>query len=217
MEVRIRKYGEKMNSRIAERRNLYLEIQPSSLPDVISALRNLEKLWEYKPPYFDTWYRYQPCKHCVERAKYELEKFSKGEWYWNRRWCFRHYLVEHLDDILDYDNVISSNRHVDFYMSKPLIQLTVGSRNYRYHIELNRQYATMIVDYKGTRYAFKYNNHTNALPFASSYTVLLHELREVGRYFAEFLEDVRRVKEKGGCVFANIYINGELFLTPCSR
>ncbi len=219
MEVHIRKYGERMNSPDVTRSKLYIEIQPySSLSTIVSTLRNLDKMWEYDPPHLDPWYRYQPCKYCSERAKYELTKFAAGEWFWNRRWCMRHYLIEHLGDILDYDDVVPSNRSVDFYMSKSEIKLVTGSNNYKYNILINRLYAIVNVEYKGTRYAFKYNNHANSLPFASSYAVLLYEVGRVGRHFIEFLNDIKRQKEKFGCSStANIYINGDLYLPACSE
>ncbi len=219
VEVHIRKYGERMNSPDVTRSKLYVEIQPfDPLSTIASTLRNLDALWEYNSPFMDTWYRYQPCEHCIRRAKYELQRFQEGVWYWNRRWCMRHYLIQHLSEILDYRDVINSNRTVDFYISRTQIKLVTGSNNYKYHIEINRQYAVMTVDYKGTKYTYKYNNHTNSLPFASSYIVLLHEVRRVGEHFAEFLDEIKRVKEKFNCSsIANIYINGDLYLPVCKE
>jgi hypothetical protein len=220
MEVHIRKYGVKMNSPDPTRANLFIEIQPfNSIPTVISTLQNLDTLWEYRVPFMDTWYRYQQCMYCLQRAKYELEKFKEGVWYWNRRWCMRHYLIEHLGDILGYKAVIESNRPVDFYISRTQIKLVTGSNNYKYHIEISRQYAVMAVDYKGSRYVFKYNNHANALPFASSYVALLHEVKRIVRHFVDFLDSVDSVRrEKFNCsALANIYVNSELFLPACQE
>jgi hypothetical protein len=219
MEIHIKKYGEKMNSKVQSRRSLYIEIQPfNSISSTISAVRNLNLLWELNSPNLDLWYRYQTCEYCIRRAKYEHEKFVKGEWVWNRRWCMRHYLIEHLGEISTYDDVIQSNRLVDLYMSRFQIRLVTGSNNYKYHIEIDRQFATLTVDYKGQKYTFKYTNHTNALPFASSYLSLLFEINGIAGHLLRFLEEVERVKDKGfECApVANIYVNGNLILPACT-
>jgi hypothetical protein len=216
--MEIRKYGERMNSPRLERRNLYLEIHPfTSLSDTTSTLQNLQKLWEFESPNLDPWYRYQQCQYCIRRAKYEIEQFSKGEWCWNRRFCLRHYLVEHLVDItLSYRDVIESNRTVFLDISPQSVLLLTGSHNYKYHVEVSRQYANVEVEYKGKKYTFRYNNHANSLPFASSYVVLLYVIRRVDTHFAEFLNEIMREKERFKCSsLANIYINGELFLPAC--
>ncbi|MCC5990386.1 MAG: hypothetical protein LM558_02600 [Thermosphaera sp.] len=219
-EIHVRKYGEKMNSPKATNRMLYLEIQPfDSISSTIGAVHNLDLLWELDSPNLEPWYKYQLCNYCIRRAKYELEKFSKGEWVWNRRWCMRHYLIEHLGEISTYSDVIQSNRLVDLYISRSQIRLITGSNNYKYYITINRPFAVLAVEYKGRRYIFKYSNHANALPFASSYLTLLFEVRYniVGQLLS-FLEEVERVREKIECTpIANIYINGNLILPACTE
>jgi hypothetical protein len=215
-EVRVVKYGRGMNSPKAYRRNLYIEIQPD-ITNIIGALRNGIVTWQFDPPNLDTWYRYQTCKYCVARAKYEHERFVRGEWVWNRRFCWRHYLVEHFGKITTYNDMIESNRLIDLTMSKSQIVLKTASNNYRYHIEINRQYATVAVDYKGTRYVFKYNNHLNALPYASTYLVLVWEVTKIIDYVAKFLENVVDWMEENRCATFNVLVNDKLVVPACTE
>jgi hypothetical protein len=215
-EVKIVKYGRGMNSRKPERRNLYIEIQPNNIHDIAQAILQFRLSWKFDPPNLDTWYRYQTCKYCVARAKYEHEKFTRGEWVWNRRFCWRHYLIEHFGEITAYDDMIESNRLIDLTMSKSQITLKTASNNYKYNIEINRQYATVAVDYKGSRYVFKYNNHLNALPYSSTYLVLVWEVTRITNYVAEFLKSIINWMEKNKCAHFNVFINDKLVVPACT-
>jgi hypothetical protein len=215
MEAKIVKYGRGMNSPKAYRRNLYVEIQPSDLSEVIN-LTNTMLTWEFDPTNLEPWYRYQICKYCARRMTYEHEKFVKGEWIWNRRFCMRHYLIEHLYDISSYDDVIESNRYVELFASKDELRLNTRTNNYDYDIMIRRDYAAVNVLYKGTRYTFKYNNHLNSLPFASSYLILVYAVNRVADYLARFLEDVKHRMKDNKCAAFNVLINDKLVVPACS-
>jgi hypothetical protein len=221
-EIYIKKYGERMNSRIPTRRNLFIDIKPfdGSIENTNGGIRNTILWWDYDlSSNLDPWYKYQVCKYCQRRTKYEHEKFVEGKWVWNRRFCMRHYLIEHFDKITNYDDVILSNRVVEITMSKDSIVLRTGSNSYKYYIEINRRYAILDVDYKGSRYMFRYNNHLNALPYASSYLVLLFNVRYgiINNILRLLEEEIEMIKGRFPCTrLANIYVNGDLFIPACT-
>jgi hypothetical protein len=217
-EIHVKKYGERMNSPKAMRRNLFLEIQPfdGEISHTISLIQNVRAFWEFESPNLSPWYKYQPCKYCIARSKYEHMKFKEG-WVWNRRYCMRHYVLEHLDDISNYDDDILSNRVVDLYISMSKIILLTGSNNYKYNIQIGKEYAIVSVNYKGSKYVFRYNNHTNALPYASSYIFLLFVVYYVIEHLLDFLKEIKRAKRFNCWHIANVYINSELFLPVCNE
>jgi hypothetical protein len=217
MEVRVVKYGRGMNSRKPERRNLYVEIQPDDLADAKGALINLVNTWKFDTPSLDVWYTVIPCKACVRRVSYEHEKFIKGEWVWNRRFCMRHYLIEHLFKISGYDELIESNRYVELSVSKERIFLGTRTVNYDYSIAIDRRSAIMSVVYKGRTYTFRYNNHLNALPLASSYLNLLETVtHDYAKKLYELLDNIYWKMEEGRCAAFNVFVNGKLVVPACS-
>jgi hypothetical protein len=95
-------------------------------------------------------------------------------------------------------------------MSKTEITLNMKTANYGYDVAINRDHAIISVNYKGTKYTFKYNNHTNSLPYASSYmNILFYILYSFLDDVLQFLEFTKsRIEEKGCAAYFNIFHNG---------
>jgi hypothetical protein len=214
MEAKVVKYGKGMNSPKPYRRNLYIKVYPN-LSEAISNLKNLVLSWEFETTYPEPWYHYKQCDMCVRRVKYEFEKFTQGKWVWNRRYCMRHYLIKHLNDILDTD-AIESNRYLEIYVSKDLLMLSTKTNKYDYNVEINRKYAVIDVIYKGTRYTFRYNNHLNALPYLSSYLNLVLNINAfIDKILLEFLESLEYKIENKRCAGFNVFVNDVLVVPAC--
>jgi hypothetical protein len=217
VEARIIKYGRGMNSPKPERRNLYIEIQPEDLSEVSLVLKNVMLSWKFDTTSLEPWYKFNICKYCAQRVKYEHERFVEGKWVWNRRYCMRHYLIEHLHEITTYDDLIESNRYVELHVSKERILFDTKTVNYDYSIAINRRNATINVDYKGRVYTFKYNNHLNSLPFSSSYLILIYIVKErVADRLASLIDDVYWKMVDGQCAAFNVFIDGKLAVPACT-
>ncbi len=219
-EIRITKYGKGMSLENPKRRNLYIEIQPdvqlNDIRKVIETLQDIKTSWEFEPSNIDGWYRYLPCKYCVSRVEYEHKKFIKGEKFWNRRYCLRHYFVEHFIEINHYHDMIISNRYLDLTMNRSRILLNTKTTNYNYNIEVTRQYAIVNVNYKGTNYKFKYNNHLNSLPYSSTYAIIVWDITRTAEFIAQLLDDIIRLTEKNKCTNYNVFINNKLVVSACT-
>jgi len=210
MEVRISKTGEKMNSPHPERRHLYINVEPSEVNQALSLLQNLINMWRYDTINNVPWYWHRECGYCAKRIRYEHEKFTKAQWVWNRKFCMRHYLIDHLyDNSVSFIEVVDSNRPVNFTISQFEIAFETRTRNYHYSIEINREYADMVVVYKGRSYKFRYNNHVNSIPYASSFQMLLKTVISVVEKFKNVLEDIEDMIKNNECSeTSHIHING---------
>ena len=115
------------------------------------------------------------------------------------------------------DDMILSNRYLSFTMSATQITLNMKTINYHYDVAIKRDHALLTVIYKGTKYTFKYNNHINSLPYASSYlTLLYHVLYSFLDYIFQFLEFTKsRIEEKGCAAYFNIFHNSILVVPTC--
>ena len=204
----VKKWGEKMNSPRPHRRNLFFDIQPETLKNAVIELKILLGQWDYLDSKSEWWVTHVQCKQCRTRQEYEISKFRKCEWVWNRKFCMRHYLVFHLNELLSSEN-IESNRPIEFSISKQQITIKISTNNYDYDVTIFRPHAILICNYKGTRYTFTYNNHTNALPYTNTYFVLLKAvcsaISAMQRFLAHLLEQSRAMPY-------NVYVNSILFV-----
>ena len=199
-----------MNSPRTYRRKLYIELEPAlSLKNTANEIRILLGQWDY-PSLSEWWVTHVRCKQCRTRQEYEISKFINCEWVWNRRFCMRHYLVYHCIELLEHEN-IESNRPIEFSISKQQITIKISSNNYDYDVTIFRPHAILICNYKGTRYTFTYNNHTNALPYTNTYFVLL---RAVCRFANELHRFLARLayNDTNDNIWYNVYINNALYV-----
>jgi hypothetical protein len=205
MAVIVKKSGEKMNSPHPYRRNLYLHIEPvrespiETLKNAANEIRILLVQWDFVPRLW--WINHKECKYCRTRQEYENLKWVSGEWVWNRYCCMRHYLVSHFIELSQ--ETIESNRFVEFSISKQQITVKIATNNYDYDVTILRSHATLACNYKGNKYIFTYNNHTNALPYASTYFVLLNAARNIMRRFSAYLAHLAY----GANTWYNVYVN----------
>jgi len=213
-----------MNSPRPNCRNLYFEIEPKAenvadtVRDAISNIRDILVFWDFDVP--STWWvNHRVCKHCNTRQLYEYSKFIGGEWVWNRRYCMRHYLADHLDtlSIEGTTSNIISNRYIEFSITKEQIVFKLKTNNYDYDISVDRHKADLLCLYKGKKYVFTYRNHTNVLPYSSTYLVLLGAMSNIIYQVQLTLEDVMGAINKNGCRAYNVYINGILAVPACEE
>jgi len=198
-----------MNSPHPCRRNMYIELEPKEdIKHVAIELKILLGQWDY---YLGSewWVTHAQCKQCKSRQEHEISKFIMGEWVWDRKYCMRHYLVFHLNELLSSEN-IESNRPIEFSISKQQITIKISTNNYDYDVTIFRPHAILICNYKGTKYTFTYNNHTNSLPYSNTYFMLLRAVcsfaNELQRFLAHLPEQSR--------VMYNVYINNALYVSP---
>jgi hypothetical protein len=210
------KYGCGMNSEHPTKRNLYIEVRPVEvaitrelLRVVAGELKNLVHAWDFdvsgKP-----WYKYRACNHCIARQVYEQTKFESGEPFWNRKYCWRHYLIEHLDDLIGLDpyDLMENNRRVEFDIDKQVILFKLASNNYNYSVTINRTQALLECVYKNNRkFVFKYSNHAKSFSFMSSYLVILQCVLTAIHNTALYLEAVANGRLRQ---WYNLYVNGIL-------
>jgi len=216
----IRKYGQGMNSPISQHRKLFIEIKPfpsapliEALNIVVSDLRNLKQLWDFDVSGLTTWYKIQPCTYCINRQMYEQAKFESVEYFWRRMYCWRHYLVEHLNELItDTYNFIENNRTVELQADKQMIILKLVTNNYNYSVTVNRSYATIKCIYKkNKKFTFMYNNHAKSFPLMSSYLRILSNIIDVLINFIDYLDWVIRYAPNPWTLPKyNLYINNQL-------
>jgi len=206
-----------MNSPHSHRRSLFFELEPvtesatKTLKNVANEIRILLGQWDY-PSLSEWWVTHVQCKQCRTRQEYEISKFIDCVWVWNRKFCMRHYLVFHLVELLQqHDEIIESNRPIEFSISKQEITVKFATNNYDYDVTIHRSNATLNCDYKGTKYTFTYKNHTNALPYASTYFVLL---RAICRFADELQRFLARLayNDTNDNIWYNVYVNSILFV-----
>jgi len=183
-KLRIIKYGVGMNSPHCARRHLYVHYYCDScnshanprdvLGNVLAVSKKLVNSWKViEPTIMMPWWENMPCVNCRKRGEYEKERHLHGDYYWRRRYCMRHYLLQHLA-WLDEDDIYSTNRRIDINITKEYITFNTKTVNYHYAIVIERNTATMRVNYKGRDYIFTYRHHLNVWPLLSSYEYLLH-------------------------------------------
>jgi len=207
--VVVKKWGEKMNSPHPSRRSMYITIEPTAesvtktLKNAADEMRMLVAQWYTDVP--EWWIKHKECVQCKTRKVYENLKFVASEWVWCRK-CMRHHLIEHLESISN--ESIESNRYIEFGVSKQQITFKIQTNNYDYDVTIFRTHAILTCNYKGSTYRFTYKNHTNALPYASTYFILLGAVCrfaiELQRFLAHLAYDAS--------TWYNVYINGTLFL-----
>jgi len=90
------------------------------------------------------------------------------------------------------------------------MSVKLTTNNYDYDVTIYRSHATLNCDYKGTKYTFTYNNHTNALPYASTYYTLLRAVSSFGYKLERFLAHLPEQSR----VMYNVYINNALYVSP---
>jgi len=88
------------------------------------------------------------------------------------------------------------------------MSVKLTTNNYDYDVTIYRSHATLNCDYKGTKYTFTYNNHTNSLPYASTYFVLLRAVYHFANELQRFLSCLAHNDTN---IWYNVYINGVLF------
>jgi len=213
MEVVVKKWGEKMNSPHSHRRNMYIELEPATelattLKNAANEIRILLGQWDY-PSLSEWWVTHVRCKQCRTRQEYEISKFINCEWVWNRRFCMRHYLVYHCIELLEHDENIESNRYFEFGISKQEITVKFATNNYDYNVTIHRSSATLVCNYKGTKYTFTYRNHTNSLPYTSTYYTLLRAVCRFADKLQRFLAHLVHLDTND--IWYNVYINNVLF------
>jgi hypothetical protein len=213
-KMEVRKWGERMNSPYPRRRNLYLVIEPEPIKESIletikSAafeLKNLLVYWDFDSG-SQWWVNHRECSACRARQQYEISIAS--EWVWQRHFCMRHYLVSHLSEI-SHEN-IESNRCIEFSISERQITLKLATNNYDYDITILRDHAVVSLLYKkDKKYTFTYRNHTNALPYASTFLLLLRAVIDVISKVRRFLAFL--AYDTNACYAYNIYVNNVLVL-----
>ena len=209
MTLIVKKWGEKMNSPRTYRRNLFFDIQPETLKNAVIELRILLGQWDY-PSLSEWWVTHVQCKQCRTRQEYEISKFIDCVWVWNRKFCMRHYLVFHLVELLQqHDEIIESNRPIEFSISKQEITVKFATNNYDYDVTIHRSSATLVCNYKGTKYTFTYRNHTNSLPYTSTYYTLLRAVCRFADKLQRFLAHLVHLDTND--IWYNVYINNVLF------
>ena len=134
--VKIEKRGERLGSPYPERRKLTVTVD-TDISHAIDTLRALARKVEGEP-----WWHSKACNFCERRKEYETRTPSA----WKRGLCMRHYLIEHLYEIIDY--FVVDNKPSTLVVSDGSIEFMACSNNYGYHIVLNDNYAKLRVDYK---------------------------------------------------------------------
>ena len=120
--VVVRKEGERMKSEFPWRRELRIYLT-ANIDEAIDELQRLVNAKAEGEP----WWKVIECKHCALRREYERSKPGS----WQRGYCMRHYLLEHLHDLVKgfvYDNKpsrLESWEHEIFFK--------VSSWNYEYN------------------------------------------------------------------------------------
>jgi len=178
--VRIEKVGERLGSPYPERRRLKIVVD-TDIDRAIDTLRTIRK-FDGEP-----WWRSSTCPYCEKRKEYE----GKTPNAWKRELCMRHYLVEHLLELVDY--FVVDNKPSLLATSNGSIEFKVCSNNYDYHITITDNFAELRVKYKGTQYVFRYNNHKNATPYLSAYQCIVNAIAEA---IEELVEVLRIAKSK---------------------
>ncbi len=220
--ITIRKYGRNMNAKRPERRYLYLFIEPFDnahlevgIYRALNILNTLLAAW--RPPvrrsFFrqDMWWEHIPCDYCRRRLEYEISKWKSGEYVWIRNMCLRHWMVHHLSMIApDEPKDLISNRPISIAADTAWITYDIETVNYKYHIQLNKEFAVIDVTYKGKRYTFSYKNHTKSFPFNSSYANILIDVYNALELFRDFLSDYV-LRHRLNC---NVIINDSITLPP---
>jgi len=201
----VKKWGEKMNSPRPHRRNLFFVIEPVEIKNAVNEIRIALAQWEYSLG-SEWWVNHRECPYCKTRQKYEISKFTDCEWAWNRRYCMRHYLIDHLVELLQHEN-IESNRPIEFSISSKHMTIRLSSNNYDYDVTINRSRAILLCEYKGNKYMFTYNNHTNSLPYASTYFVLLRAVYHFANELQRFLAHLDT-----NDIWYNVYVNERFIL-----
>jgi len=214
--MHILKYGRGMNSPKPHKRNLFIEIKPLEvavtkevLRVVAGELKNLVRIWDYDVP-GKPWYKYRECSACLNRQAYEHTRFENSEPFWKRGFCWRHYLIEHLDDLVGLDpyDLVENNRRIEINADKQTITFRLATNNYDYDVTITRTQALLECTYKNNkRFTFKYNNHAKAFPFASSYLVILQSVLTAIHNFALYFEAVANNIPRQ---WYNLYVNNVL-------
>ena len=199
--VVIRKYGRGMNSQKPERRWLYLHVEPSDgdgleegINRAVSAINKLLVVWE--PPVrrgflrSDMWWDHVPCPHCLRRMEYEVKMWQAHVYVWRRNMCLRHWFVHHLSMISPSEpEHLISNRPLSITADVGRILFSIETVNYRYNVEVTKEFALMEIDYKGKMYKFTYRNHLRGYPFLSSYMNIAIDVYNALELFRDFLVD----------------------------
>jgi hypothetical protein len=212
MELRIIKYGSKMNSPRQSQRHLFVHYycnDCNSLEDIEQKSQLLRSnWWTVEPPaIMAPWWETGTCSNCKKRGEYERALHVRGEYYWRRRYCMRHYLLQHLALLRDEDEIYRTNRRFDITITRDCILFNTRTANYHYAAIIERGVATLRVVYKGRSYVYTYRHHLNVWPQLSSYEYLLHMVLDAVSALTTY--PVRWVKsDVRGLYWLHVYING---------
>jgi hypothetical protein len=215
-KLRIIKYGVGMNSPFVARRHLYIHYYCNScnshadpLSDVLAVGKKLVNNWRViEPTIMMPWWESMPCASCRKRGEYERRKHLRGDYYWRRRYCMRHYLVQHLACVLNEDDIYTTNRRINVNITREYITFSTRTVNYHYAVVIERDAATMRANYKGRDYIFTYRHHLNVRPLLSSYEYLLHTVLNIVDTLVEM--PVKWVK---GEYWLHIFLNDREVIT----
>ena len=174
--VVVRKEGERMKSEFPWRRELRIYLTAN----IDEAIDELQKLSNSKVE-GEPWWKVTECKHCTLRREYE--KSNKEAW--QRGYCMRHYLIEHLHDLVKY--FVYDNKPSRLESWENEIFFKVSSCNYEYNVLVTKDHALLRCDYKDSVYVFEYKNHDNALPHLSSYQYIKNAIAEAAKRFLAVL------------------------------
>ena len=180
----VKKRGEKIYSPYPDRRNLIIYVS-TDLDKAINALSDIIKLKRDKEPWFLSSNARIQCKQCTERK----EKEQKGEATWQRGLCMRHYLVQHLHEVVNY--FMHDNKVAVLEITPSEIGFSTMTCNYVYDVLINDKRASLRCEYKDSVYTFSYRNHSNAWPNLSSYLYIVNAIAEASK---KFYDELMRAK-----------------------
>jgi hypothetical protein len=215
--------GEKMLSPYPERRHIYYELLVNNsyvgIENINKDFRNqlfdiIDETFDYLIGE-DPWFYHKQCEYCHKRFEYVLTKIKSKEYAWKRTRCFRHYFLEHLDKLIGVyitGGLGNREKFVAYNIPSKLIIAKISTVNYDYDILIDSNEAKVVVNYKGRHYMFRYNNHSNAFPFKSSYQYLIAIVNNfAGWILSNLVNSLIEAKKRNCHTDANLHVNTSMF------
>jgi hypothetical protein len=216
-------WGEKIYSPSPERRHIFYELSVNGdYVDIENINRDFrDKLFDIIDETFDyligedPWFYHKQCEYCHKRFEYVLSKIKSKEYVWKRTKCFRHYFLEHLDELIKVyitGGLGNREKFVAYNIPSKLITAKISTVDYDYNILINSTEAKVTVNYKGKHYMFRYNNHSNAFPFKSSYQYLIAIVNNfAGWILSNLVNSLIEAKKRNCHTGANLHVNTSMF------